>query len=176
MVHGKLYIVVFTALSVWRAVITQKGMRWVVVALALSYLGAVIVPSITNTLSREGVIDRQIFQITWDLFTVVGYFFMTIFYINNSRDRTTLIAKIIGITLVTFLLLMQAKKKEATDVLVKTISIGEASGLSDAMMFEALRAYGKLLREEKRIAEAGKFDARVKAVVMANPARKPPNQ
>jgi hypothetical protein len=40
------------------------------------------------------------------------------------------------------------------------------------MMFEALRVYAKLLREEKRFAEAGKFDARVKAVIMANPARK----
>ena len=73
-------------------------------------------------------------------------------------------------------LMLQGKKKEATDVLVKTISIGEAGSLSDSMLFEPLRIYAKLLREEKRLAEAGKFDARVKAVIMANPVRKPPNQ
>jgi tetratricopeptide (TPR) repeat protein len=71
-------------------------------------------------------------------------------------------------------LLMQGKKKDAAGVLVKTIAIGEAGGLTDAMMFEALRAYAGLLREDRRIAQAGKFDARVKAVILANPARKPP--
>jgi tetratricopeptide (TPR) repeat protein len=73
-------------------------------------------------------------------------------------------------------LLMQAENKQAADLLVKTIAIGEAGGLTDAMMFEPLRVYAKLLRETKRIAEAGKFDARVKAVIMASPARKPPSQ
>lgn len=71
-------------------------------------------------------------------------------------------------------MLLQGKKKDATDLLVKTIAIGEAGSLTDSMLFEPLRVYAKLLRDDKRLAEAGKFDARVKAVIMANPARKPP--
>lgn len=103
----QLYILLFIFLALWRIRVADKSQRMVIVALTLSNLVAVVAPSFANTLSREGLIDRQVFQVTWDMFTVAGYFIMTIIYINNSRDKTTLLAKIVGIALVTFLMLMQ---------------------------------------------------------------------
>jgi PAS domain S-box-containing protein len=102
-----LYIVLFTIIFIYK-VIREKGWaRLVILIMSLAYLAGTIIPSVTNVLSREGLLEREIFQITWAIVNLFGFFLLAIIYINNTRDRTTLITKIIGISMVTLLVMLQ---------------------------------------------------------------------
>jgi len=103
----QLYIVIFIVTMIWKAVSIKGRERWTVLLIGVMYLLATIIPSITNVLSRDGALDRGTFQITWDLFNVLGLSLLSILYINFTRDRTTFMGKILGISFVTLLLLLQ---------------------------------------------------------------------
>lgn len=102
-----LYIVPFIVIFIYKIFITGRRERIVVMLLGAAYLVGSLIPAIANALSREGLIDRQIFQITWAMVNIFGFFFLAIIYINNTRDKSTFMAKIVGISMVTFLLLIQ---------------------------------------------------------------------
>ena len=70
--------------------------------------------------------------------------------------------------------LMQAKLDDASLLLKRTLATGESLGFSDAMLFETMRMYAALLREDKRVSEADLLDKRMKAVIMQGEARPPP--
>ena len=55
----------------------------------------------------RGCLDREIFQITWAMVNVSGFFIIAILYINYTHDKTTLVTKVISISLVTFLMILQ---------------------------------------------------------------------
>ncbi len=101
------YILVFIALLVYKWVKLRGRERWIALLMGLTYCAATIVPSLTNTFSREGRLDREIFQITWALFNLFGFFLLAIVYINNTREKTNFLAKVMGISMVTLLVLLQ---------------------------------------------------------------------
>ncbi|MCK4798096.1 MAG: GHKL domain-containing protein [Spirochaetes bacterium] len=102
-----LYAFIMLGAGIWRTIITGKKERWVVLGMTLSLAIVSIVPAVANALSREGAMDRGLFMTLYDLFTVLGFFFLVVIYINNTKDKTTFMAKIIGISLVTFLVVLQ---------------------------------------------------------------------
>ncbi|GAB4219352.1 MAG TPA: methyl-accepting chemotaxis protein [Spirochaetota bacterium] len=91
----------------WKIAISSKAERKVILLLIFFSMVGTIVPSITNTLSRAGTIDREVFHTTWTLFNLLGFFLNFIAYINNSKDRISFLGKLIGIILVTVLCLLQ---------------------------------------------------------------------
>ena len=103
-----LYLLTVMVLGVWRAVGIKTGERWTILGIIGGILIAAIVPTILNIMSRDGALPRGAFVTTFVIFTVAGYFFIAVFYINRTSDRTTFMVKIVGISLVTFLLMMQA--------------------------------------------------------------------
>jgi len=102
-----LYIAICIASFIWRTITVKTAERWVCLWMGIALVLASVVPSIANTLSREGAIDRGLYQITWVLFNILGFFAMGLVYINNTKERTSFIGKLIGISVVTFLLLLQ---------------------------------------------------------------------
>ncbi len=102
-----LYIVIFLVLMLWRFFTTKSRERWMVLFIGISYLVATIVPSITNNMSRDGALDRETFQITWNLFNLVGFFLVAIFYMNSTKDRSSFMSKILIVTVTTLLLMVQ---------------------------------------------------------------------
>lgn len=101
------YIVVFIIVMIWKVVSAKNRKKWILLLLGISYLIEAIIPSITNIMSRNGIIDRGTYQITWDMFNVLGFSMVTFIYINISKDRITFLGKIIGISLVSLLLVLQ---------------------------------------------------------------------
>jgi len=95
----------------WWRIFTSKNeykeYKKVILLMFIFTLVGTIAPSLANTLSREGVIDREIFHTAWTLFNLLGFFFVFIVYINNSTDRISFLGKLIGIILVTVLCLLQ---------------------------------------------------------------------
>ena len=102
-----LYLVPFTTIYISKMISTSKRERLVVTLLGIAYLVGALIPSIANALSREGIIDRHFFQITWAMLNIFGFFLLAIIYINNTRDKSSFMAKIVGISMVTFLVLIQ---------------------------------------------------------------------
>ncbi len=101
------YLAVFFITGIWRTIITKTVERWAVLSITLVMFLIILIPGLTNTLSREGVVGRDVYQITQDLFVILGFFIVAIIYINTTRDRTNFITKIIAITLATILLVFQ---------------------------------------------------------------------
>ena len=109
-----LYILVFIVLMLYRLATLRGRDRWIALLLGITYCAATVVPSLTNTLSREGRLDREIFQITWALFNLFGFFLLAIVYINNTREKTNFLAKVVGISMVTLLVLLQGMSYVST--------------------------------------------------------------
>jgi PAS domain S-box-containing protein len=101
------YIVIFTFIFIYKLIMIKGQDRLVILLIGLAYLAGTIIPAVANVLSREGLLDREIFQITWAMVNVLGFFLIAIVYINYTRDKTTLVTKVISISLVTFLMILQ---------------------------------------------------------------------
>jgi methyl-accepting chemotaxis protein len=94
-------------LALWKAFTNRGRDRVVVIMIGVAYMLETMVPSVANAMSRDGIIGRSTFQNIWVLFNVLGFFILAVIYINNARDRISFMGKLIGISVVTFLTLMQ---------------------------------------------------------------------
>ncbi len=94
--------------GVWRIWATKGPGRWSVFGILIGIIFSTMVPAYLNTLSREGGMDRGTFQTAFDLFTILGMFVIVIIFINNTKDKTTFMAKIILVSAVVFLLVLQS--------------------------------------------------------------------
>ena len=101
------FIGLHTGVGIWKTIITKTPDRWASLQVTIAILIASLVPAVMNAQSRDGILDRGTFLTYFVLFTVFGFFFVVIVFINETKDRTTFMAKIVGVTMVTFLLLMQ---------------------------------------------------------------------
>jgi HAMP domain-containing protein/tetratricopeptide (TPR) repeat protein len=101
------YLMIFFLSGVWRTITIKTKERWAVLQITLAFMLVTLVPIVLNVMSRDGSVDRGTFLTSFVLFTVLGFFFVILIYFNITQDRTTFMAKIVGISLVTFLLLMQ---------------------------------------------------------------------
>ena len=102
-----LYLVIFIATGVFRVIISKKGERMMIVGLLLFFLLCTIPPTITNILSRDGALDRGAHQTVIVACNVAGFFGAIVIFLNTTSDRTTFMAKIVGISLITFLTVFQ---------------------------------------------------------------------
>jgi PAS domain S-box-containing protein len=100
-------LILFGFIFIYKMVRVKGWERRVLLLMGLAFLTATIIPLFTNVLSREGLIDREMFQITWALMNVFGFFLVSIIYINSTLDKTTVVTKIISISMVTFLMMLQ---------------------------------------------------------------------
>ena len=101
-------IISFLIIGIWKIYITKTNERTVVIKLLIAMLIAALTPNITNIMSRDGALDRSAYLISLTLFFVIGFFIISIVYINSTKDRTTFMVKIVGLTLVTLLIIQQA--------------------------------------------------------------------
>jgi len=101
------FLAIFAIIMAWKMATIKTRERWVVLLLSLSYIVATLVPSIANTMSRSGLLGRDAFQVLLNIFTVIGFTFMAILALNYTRDRTFVVVKIIGVSLVAILMLFQ---------------------------------------------------------------------
>ncbi|MCB1192100.1 MAG: SpoIIE family protein phosphatase [Leptospiraceae bacterium] len=101
------YVLFYIIAGIWRVIITKGEDKKFVIGVFISYLFGTIPVAVANILSREGIISRGTFIFVYDLFIVVSFFFVFVLYINHTKDKTSFLAKIIGISLVTFLLVLQ---------------------------------------------------------------------
>jgi hypothetical protein len=102
-----LNILVALVLTLWRTFTGKGNERWPVLTIGLCYTLATLVPAVANALSRSGGIDRGTFQNIWVLANVAGFFLVIIAYVNNTRERMSFMGRIIGVSLIAILAVMQ---------------------------------------------------------------------
>ncbi len=103
-----IFVLAMITTGIWKIIVTPGRDRWVMLALFFFFFISTVPPGILNTMSREGVIAHSVYINSYDILVVVALFSVIILYINNTGDRTSFMAKIIGISMVAFLLTMQA--------------------------------------------------------------------
>lgn len=100
-------ILIGICLATWRTLTAKKGEKRVIGSFIFAYILATIVPALLNALSRDGAVSRELFQNSWVVFNVMGFFVIAMIFINNSRDRISFMGKLIGSSVVTLLVLLQ---------------------------------------------------------------------
>jgi HAMP domain-containing protein len=100
-------IAVMVGVAVWRTIVVKTRERWAIPLITVALLIAALVPSILNVQSRDGVVDRGTFILYFVLLIVIGFFLVILTYLNTTKDKSTFMVKIVGVTLVTFLIMMQ---------------------------------------------------------------------
>lgn len=97
----------FLLVMLWKAYITKGRDRRVIILMGISMLITALFPNITNIMSRDGALERSTFLLTLVFSFVLGFFLISIIYINSTTDKTSFMIKIVSITLVTMLIIMQ---------------------------------------------------------------------
>ncbi|PJZ69288.1 stage II sporulation protein E [Leptospira perolatii] len=101
------YNLSFISSAVWRAIVEKGPERRWIIYIALAYSTITVVPGILNALSRDGLITRKVFQNVVSIAMVAGLFMVLIVYANATKEKTTILSKIVAVTLATFLLAFQ---------------------------------------------------------------------
>jgi HAMP domain-containing protein len=101
-------LLAFIILPAYRIYKMGKGKRRSLFAMVLAALVAAIVPNITNVMSRDGAMERSTYLTALVLLFTLAFFLITLVFINTSNERTTFMVKIVGISFITMLLIMQA--------------------------------------------------------------------
>jgi serine phosphatase RsbU (regulator of sigma subunit)/HAMP domain-containing protein len=118
-----LYALIAIGSGVWRFAVTKGRVRWALLMCALSIAIVGIIPSIANILSRDGAIGRETYLILLVALSVVGFFCVLIIFINNTRDRTTFMTKVIGICLVFFLVILLGLSYYASGIIERSYDV-----------------------------------------------------
>ncbi|WP_167481403.1 SpoIIE family protein phosphatase [Leptospira kemamanensis] len=96
----------FIILPSYRLLNLEKDKRSTLFIIMIAGLIAAVVPNLTNVMSRDGAMERSTYLTA--IVLTFSFFIITITFINNSIERTTFMVKIVGISFVTILLIMQA--------------------------------------------------------------------
>lgn len=103
-----LHFIHFVGTGIWRG-FTEKGeQRAGVWLIAAAFLLATIPPAILQVLSRDNLVPRSVFMTATVILNLLGYFIAIVVYINITHDRTSVLGRITGITLLAVLLIFQA--------------------------------------------------------------------
>ncbi|TGK18990.1 HAMP domain-containing protein [Leptospira fluminis] len=101
------YNTVFVAAGIWRAFSEKGRERRAVIYMLLAFCMISVIPALTNALNRNGLISRIVYQQAVDLSFVIGFFLLLVIYLNISKEKTTVLSRIIGISMATFFLVFQ---------------------------------------------------------------------
>ncbi len=99
---------IFIGVAVWKIRSIPKKSRRKPIVLLLGILFCVTLPALGSFLSNTGMLDRTTFFSLYAVNTTLGWFVVIVTYINVTKDQTTFLTKISGISLLSLLLLISA--------------------------------------------------------------------
>ncbi|EPG76442.1 SpoIIE-like protein phosphatase domain protein [Leptospira fainei serovar Hurstbridge str. BUT 6] len=95
------------SLGVWRALVEKGKERRAVIYMLFAFCIILVIPAVTNALNRNGSISRIVYQQAVDLSFVIGFFLLLVIYLNIAKEKTTILNRIVGISMATFFLVFQ---------------------------------------------------------------------
>ncbi|MCR9142124.1 MAG: SpoIIE family protein phosphatase [bacterium] len=109
-----LEVFIFLIVAIVKCFHITREERRTMIQMTIALLLATLGPGIVNLMHQRGALSHETFQQFFVLFTLVSYFVFTIVFINNTVDRTSFMTKILGISVVTMLLVIQAMSTVVT--------------------------------------------------------------
>lgn len=97
----------FIATGIWRGFVEKGKERIGIWLITFAFVIATMPPAILQVLSRDNLIPRSTYLTTTVILNITGYFFAIVVYINVTHDRTSILGRITGITLLAVLLIFQ---------------------------------------------------------------------
>ncbi|EQA43829.1 SpoIIE-like protein phosphatase domain protein [Leptospira broomii serovar Hurstbridge str. 5399] len=94
-------------LGIWRALSEKGKERKAVIYMLFAFCIILVIPAVTNALNRNGSISRIVYQQAVDLSFVIGFFLLLVIYLNIAKEKTTILNRIVGISMATFFLVFQ---------------------------------------------------------------------
>lgn len=101
------FFLIFTLAGITQIIKMPKESRIPIATILVSFMVVTLIPGVMNAQSRDGAIGRGLYQTVTDLVLVVGLFCANVMFINHTKDKTTILSRIIGISLASFLLILQ---------------------------------------------------------------------
>ncbi|MDF3818777.1 SpoIIE family protein phosphatase [Leptospira sp. 96542] len=131
------YFAIFIGTGIFQIFKMPKESKIALAVILFAFSVLTIIPGIMNAQSRDGAIGRGIYQTITDLLLVFGLFIANVMYINHTKDKTTILSRIIGISLASFLLILQLvaytviqQTEESYDLLHAERAKGYVGGLN----------------------------------------------
>ncbi|HMY65087.1 MAG TPA: SpoIIE family protein phosphatase [Leptospiraceae bacterium] len=86
-----------------RKALTHKGEeRTAVIIIIIALILDMVIPTAINAMNRNGYISRDALMAALGMLTPVGTFLILIAFINTTKDKSTFLFKIVGISFLTF--------------------------------------------------------------------------
>lgn len=101
-------VIAFIIVPSWRIIIDKEKKRFPIFLFSLGFMIAAFYPNIANVLSRDGYMERSTYMTSNVIFFIAAFSVVVIVFINSSTEKTTFMVKIVGVTLFTICLIMQA--------------------------------------------------------------------
>ncbi len=101
------YMILTMIVGIWRSIVQKGAGRGTVIAILVSTFIVLVVPGLLHVLSRDGLAERSTYMTSTVILNLLGFFFIVIIYINRTTDKTSILDRLIGITLVTVFLILQ---------------------------------------------------------------------
>ena len=102
-----IYLLWFIFVMIRKAIKYQGEERTAVIQLMLALLIPTMLPGIFNQMYKNGTMEPGAFQIVFVTCALLGFFVITIVFINNAVEQTSFMTKIVGISVVTILMVVQ---------------------------------------------------------------------
>ncbi|MCB1189759.1 MAG: SpoIIE family protein phosphatase [Leptospiraceae bacterium] len=101
-------ILITITFNLWKISISPKDKKLGLILILIGIMVAFLAPGIGNLLNKLGLVSRYAFIGTVCFSYLIGFFLIMTAYINNTKDKTTFMFKIVGISFLTFMLIYNA--------------------------------------------------------------------
>ncbi len=101
------FLALLFLVTIYRVIKVKGKARFSLLLISLTFIISMLVPTITNIQSMLGKMDRGTHMLVFVFFSIMGWFTILIIYMNSTTDKTSLMTKIVGTSMVTILLLVQ---------------------------------------------------------------------
>ncbi|MDX1957488.1 MAG: SpoIIE family protein phosphatase [Leptospiraceae bacterium] len=95
-----LFSVVVAAVRLFQG---SKENRFLYILLVIGFFISFFIPGIVNAANKLGKVDRESYIIVLCLGTVTGFFIVFVTFLNKTKDKTTFLFKVVGISFVGFM-------------------------------------------------------------------------
>jgi len=100
-----LLILISVIAAIWKAIITKGAERKAMLVILFALFLDMIIPLYLNIQQRNGAVNREVYNTTIAFLTPIGAFLLLIPFLNTTKDRSTFMFKIVGVSFLTFVLI-----------------------------------------------------------------------
>jgi len=101
------YIIIFAFFAITKIKLAPTKDKKTIIILTIIIILATTIPAILNILNRQAIINRHFFMLVWSSASLLGFSLFSIIYLNSTKDKIMLMAKMEGISLATLLIVLQ---------------------------------------------------------------------